>query len=478
MIKRILSFILKSKPVYKYLFFLSFFGLILVLWFVIISTASNSSSFSKETNSKSSNYDQSSSLDCSGGWTDSVLCKERQIALSEIKISSELQIKLESMNVNYWGKVKFDSAKGLISQGDKLFKDEFFGKSAIKFSEANIILNNLDKLAKDLVLENLQKGTVYLEREDAAAAIEKFEMVLSIDSKDKQAIEGLSRALVLDKLLEILKEIQFLMNTGDLDLARKKMLTAIQIDNKNKRAKKLDKRLSDLIKERDIKNYLSRGFKQLEELKFERALSSFKSVIRLDSSSKTALSGIEEAKKGLKNQEILDLGKLAVSLQEREEWKQSKEVYNQILELDRNVQFAIRERDKVQIIIDLIEQLDRILSDPKRLSSRAVIEEANSIYEYSKSFANRGLKLKAKINSLSNVLDKYSTRLTLTIFSDSKTEVTVQRSSNLGKFNSVQVKLTPGNYQLIGKRKGYVTVRRKIELTEDSNVEIFCKDKI
>ena len=158
MIKRILSFILKSKPVYKYLFFLSFFGLILVLWFVIISTASNSSSFSKETNSKSSNYDQSSILDCSGGWTDSVLCKERQIALSEIKISSELQIKLESMNVNFWGKVQFDSAKGLISQGDILFKDEFFGKSAIKFSEANIILNNLDKLAKDLVLENLKKG--------------------------------------------------------------------------------------------------------------------------------------------------------------------------------------------------------------------------------------------------------------------------------------------------------------------------------
>ena len=120
-------------------------------------------------------------------------------------------------------------------------------------------------------LENLKKGTVFLEREDAAAAIEKFEMVLSIDSKDKQAIEGLSRALVLDKLLEILKEIQFLMNTGDLDLARKKMLTAIQIDNKNKRAKKLDKRLSDLIKERDIKNYLSRGFKQLEELKFDFA---------------------------------------------------------------------------------------------------------------------------------------------------------------------------------------------------------------
>ena len=79
------------------------------------------------------------------------------------------------MNVNFWGKVQFDSAKGLISQGDILFKDEFFGKSAIKFSEANIILNNLDKLAKDLVLENLKKGTVYLEREDAAAAIEKFE---------------------------------------------------------------------------------------------------------------------------------------------------------------------------------------------------------------------------------------------------------------------------------------------------------------
>ena len=68
--------------------------------------------------------------------------------------------------------------------------------------------------------------------------------------------------------------------------------------------------------------------------------------------------------------------------------------------------------------------------------------------------------------------------LTLTIFSDSKTEVSIQRSSNLGKFSTLQVKLTPGNYQLIGKRKGYVTVRKKIELTEDSKAEIFCKEKI
>lgn len=478
MIKRILSFLLKLKPIYKYLFFLSFFGLILVLWFVIISTASNSSSFSIEMNSQSSNYDQSSNLDCSGGWADSILCKERQIALSEIKISSELQIKLESMNVNDWGKVEFDAAKGLISQGDKLFKDEFFGKSAIKFSEANTILNNLVKLAKDLVLENLQKGNISLEKEDAAVAKKQFEMVLSIDSKNKQATEGLSRALVLDKLLEKLNEIEFLINKGDLDTARKKMLTTIRIDNKNEKAKKLDKRLSNLIQERDIKNYLSLGFKQLEELEFEKALSSFKSVIRLDSSSKTALSGIKEAKEGLKNLEILDLGRLAISLREREEWTQSKEVYNKILRLDSNVQFAIREIDEVQIIIDLIEQLDRILSDPKRLSSRAVFEEASSIYEYSKSFSNRGIKLNSKINSLSNILDKYSAALTLTIFSDSKTEVSIQRSSNLGKFSTLQVKLTPGNYQLIGKRKGYVTVRKKIELTEDSKAEIFCKEKI
>ena len=75
------------------------------------------------------------------------------------------------------------------------------------------------------------------------------------------------------------------------------------------------------------------------------------------------------------------------------------------------------------------------------------------------------------------MLAKYSEEINITIISDNKTQITIQNVSLIGAFNTKEIRLTPGKYILIGKRKDFVTVRKTINLFESTTVSIQCTER-
>ena len=89
-----------------------------------------------------------------------------------------------------------------------------------------------------------------------------------------------------------------------------------------------------------------------------------------------------------------------------------------------------------------------------------------------------GPRLQSKINSLISTLDQYSIRVKLQLISDGKTTITIQRAGNLGKFINKELRLPPGKYTFIGKRSGYKTVRKTIEINNNTTLELVCFQRI
>jgi len=54
----------------------------------------------------------------------------------------------------------------------------------------------------------------------------------------------------------------------------------------------------------------------------------------------------------------------------------------------------------------------------------------------------------------------------------------MKNGKDLGSFSSKEVRLFPGTYTFMGKRKGYVTIRKTINLIESSVVSLVCGEKI
>ena len=120
--------------------------------------------------------------------------------------------------------------------------------------------------------------------------------------------------------------------------------------------------------------------------------------------------------------------------------------------------------------------LDRYLDTPLRLSSPNVYSEAARVSDNSQSL-NLRKRLSSKKEQLDFLLAKYSEEINITITSDNKTQVTIQNVSLIGAFNTKEIRLTPGKYILIGKRKGFVTVRKTVNLINSTTISIQCTER-
>ena len=85
------------------------------------------------------------------------------------------------------------------------------------------------------------------------------------------------------------------------------------------------------------------------------------------------------------------------------------------------------------------------------------------------------------MQQLETLLRQANASITITLHSDSETEVTVYKVARLGRFAQRELTLRPGTYTAVGSRDGYRDVRRNFTIAHDSappNVTIICTEPI
>ena len=151
--------------------------------------------------------------------------------------------------------------------------------------------------------------------------------------------------------------------------------------------------------------------------------------------------------------------------------------FQNILILQPNIQFAVYGLQEIKVLSELESNFDRYFNKPSRLSSPNVYTEAVKVFENSQTL-NLRKRLSSKKEQLNFLLAKYSKELNIILISDNKTQVTIQNVGLIGSFNTKEIILKPGKYILMGKRKGFVTVRQTINLTNSTTISIECTERL
>ena len=466
---------------YRYIFLVSVPVLLLLVWFFVVSNVREAVDGDNRSDSGSAFNESPSNtveaIDCTGTWANSPLCRERAEALSQIKRYSELKEKLISLNVQVWSDEKFTALVDIASKGEQLFSQEYFGKSAENYAKANNGLIDLINESSIMLEQYILSGFEYLAKEKISEAIEEFNKALAIEAENLQAKEGINRATVLDNLLLILDEIRILIEVNDLDTAQIKMAEAFELDKKNSEAIELNKKLEALLNQKDFDMAITEGYVYIEKNDFTKALDSFQRAFALEPSSQAAISGLFEAQQGIKTNKITELEKKANRMEKQEQWQSALDAYNEILSMDDKIQVAKKGILKAKKVILLESELDRLLSQPKRVASLDVATKVRKIISDSEEL-KLGPRLQSKINALITTLDQYSIKVKLKLISDGKTTITIQRAGSLGKFKNKELQLSPGKYTFIGKRSGYKTVRKTIVINNNTTLELVCFQRI
>jgi len=416
-------------------------------------------------------------IDCSGQNANSPLCRERSDALYEIRINKELREKLILLNVESWGNPKFGILIEMTKEAESLFSQEYFGSSAIKYREINTDFGDLVSMGEELIENYLKSGFDYLDSESSQEAIDEFEKALSIQADNNNALKGIRKAQALDELLPIIDEINIHISIGELDEATVKMKRAIKLDQENQKLLRLQSILKKNIEDATFNKYVTDGYSFLDAEIFADAISAFESALALKPESKAAKTGLFETNVKYRNAKINSFFAHAKNMEEREDWANAKESYNQILLMSNTNADAKIGRERIEQYISIESQMDRYISKPERLSSRDVMIEAIK-FESRLNDLPLGPRMKKKFDTIKSSLDDLSKKYEINVFSDGKSEVSIQRAGSLGKFKEISITLRPGEYTFIAKRSGYKTVMKTIMIINAESFELFCSERI
>ena len=119
------------------------------------------------------------------------------------------QFQLEEIGVTLWASEDFASALAIAKEGDDHYRSRQF-EEALSSYEAGLELMERLLAQKEQALEDaISAGNAAIDEGDAAVAKSAFDLALTIDPDNQDAIQGLQRTQVLDKVLQLLRITRF-----------------------------------------------------------------------------------------------------------------------------------------------------------------------------------------------------------------------------------------------------------------------------
>ena len=164
-----------------------------------------------------------------------------------------------------------------------------------------------------------------------------------------------------------------------------------------------------------------------------------------------------------------------------ENWESALDAYDKALKLDPTNSNLQRKFNRTSIVKKTYDDLNKYLRNVDRLSSpnirrnfETVIGDANNLDLKDEK------KLIGLISQANETFKKYGEMVVLNLISNGETYLDIQKTRQYQPFNEENIKLYPGKYTLIAKKRGMQSSRKEINLdpgTEFLSITAICTNK-
>lgn len=365
------------------------------------------------------------------------------------------------------------------NEGDILFGRREFDSAQEKFEGALDDLRQLIAKIDAEFDESMKAGFNALDERDAQSSREAFTYASEIKPLEQSAQTGLQRVAKLPRINELLRESERARLRGNWDEALSLLDDAEQLDELTPGLKERRDGILSEREKQDLNDLLTSGHQALNQDDFEEAERLFNEVLRRQPGNSAAETGLQETQVSKTVAHISELQRSAFEQENVLDLSSALATYEQALEIDSTLEFAIEGRDRVREILTLTQQINAVLSDPGVLSGDEEFENAQQVLRNAQQYRNHSPEFDNALQELSGVVELASQYIPVVLVSDNETEVTLSTKGSLGAFERHEVQLRPGRYQLIGSRDGRLDVRKTIFVEQGMDpVSIICEHEI
>jgi hypothetical protein len=389
--------------------------------------------------------------------------------------------KLRDHAAEKWGKDTLQQATAAWALADQKMQSREYTDAEAHFGEVQKAIETLEARLPVALEEQLNLGDSALAEGRSADATAAYGLAKQIDANNARAAHGLKRAATLDQVLALVANADLLEKNGDMNGAVAGYRQALALDNETARASEGVARIEAQLANDAFASAMARGYSALAVKNYAGARSAFEAARKIRPSAAEIDQGIRQIEQEQRTQTIEAKLAAARDAESQERWGEALQTYREAHDLDATVAAANEGIARTEPRAALNDQLELYLTQPGRMFSQPVRFAAKESLARASQIENPGPVLQQQVAKLREWLARADAPVAVALESDNLTQVTIYRVGTLGMFTQRQLKLSPGQYTVVGTRPGYRDVRREIAVTPMAALDpivIRCEDRI
>jgi tetratricopeptide (TPR) repeat protein len=383
--------------------------------------------------------------------------------------------------IDRWGGQPYLDAVDTYAEGDRAYVDKNYRLAGEKYREASRMLEPFFDQIDKVFDETLAAATEAFEAGDASDAVRLFDLAVSITPGNREAEAGLLRAQNLDSVLSLMEQGIRFESDLELDAAKLAFEKALEIDALWQPAQLALERIKIAINNLSFEQRMTEGFDALGIGDFATARAAFNAAKLLNPDSREPSDGLLQVDQEVRLADIQRLEGEVNAYNLAEEWETSIMVYQDILKIDPDLQFAKEGLATARTRAATHARLQALIDDPDNLSDDANMQSATRLLLDIARIEPMGPRLEDQKNELNRLLKRAATPLRVQLVSDNQTEVSVFKVGRFGNFDTRELELRPGNYVAVGIRPGYRDVRVEFRVAPEIDMQpvvVQCEEAI
>lgn len=409
------------------------------------------------------------------------IAEEKEEAEQRLADFVRAQKVLEDKGAAAWGGDAYERMAQLGREADASFLEEHYMSAALKYAKAAAKAEELTNQTESALGRLLDEASLALAEGDSETAQQKFTVALLLDPANESAQRGLKRAKNFEAVMALLTSAKGHEQNNNLSFALTDYQEALRLDPESQGAREGFGRVKALIAEEKFQQFMSAGLTAYHNHDYQRARSSLLKAQTFRPDSDQVRHALAQVNEAIRLARLENLRKKAVEAEQSEDWRQALEHYLAVLEMDPQVEFAIRGRNRSLEQIRTAKRINFYLERPSVLESQRHLANAELLLEEVEQVEPRGGRLAAQIEKLHQLVAVAQRSVKVTLVSDNLTKVAVYRVGKLGQFDVHDLYLRPGTYTVVGVRDGYQDFRKEIVVKpgqQPLRFTVICRIKI
>ncbi len=371
-----------------------------------------------------------------------------------------------------------DAAFAAAGTGQEFMSNGNFGAAKQRFKEGFAELTKAENLLEEFVQTNLLAGQEALGRGNRADAATAFRAALEKSPGNEVALQGLARSETIDRVYALLEQARGFEAQAKYVEAAEAFGKAFALDGFSASAQQGQARALRLEKETRFNVAFENAGAAFKRRDWPVAIAGYESALEVYPDKQDVRDLLKSARDNAHADAVQNALAKGFEHENRYEWAAARVAYDKTMQLDPNQAEAKEGYARSGRIIRALIEYDKLIEVAEERASRAEFQPAIRTFNEAMAVKPSYLANTERVNQLHQLLMAQSMPVDVTFASDGRTWVSISNYRLLGKIDSQTVKILPGDYEIVGRRKGYQDVLLLLQVRNGAPppvVSVICR---